>query len=163
MGSLQFLEFVCLDKHQFDLCFELKLWIPKNPFEHVRSCIVLEEKGNTPKDSWCSGFMSKDCAHSVICLKHQQKWRHIVNTGKHMILLTRKTHLTEKVLCHYKSNYQQDWNKLKQNKKHCRHDQEVVIFWHNMNRLHSPTLVKFPFGQPPYKSFCRKVGLCWGS
>jgi len=82
----------------------------------VRSCIVLEEKGNTPKDSWCNGFM------------------------------------------------QQDWNRLKQKiKKLWRHDQpEVVIFWQNKNKLHSATVVQFPFNQPSHKSFCRNVGLCWG-
>jgi hypothetical protein len=35
------------DKHQYYFCFCTKLWIPKNPYEHVRLCIVLEEKGNT--------------------------------------------------------------------------------------------------------------------
>jgi hypothetical protein len=39
---------------------------------------------------------------------------HVLNTGKHMILLTRKAHLTEKILWHYEPNYQQDWNRLKQ-------------------------------------------------
>jgi hypothetical protein len=38
----------------------------------VRSCIVLEEKGNTPKDNWCNGFMFKGYAQCVICMKQQQ-------------------------------------------------------------------------------------------
>jgi hypothetical protein len=43
---------------------------------------------------------------------------------------------------------------IKIKKKLCRHDQtEVVIFVHNKNRLHSPTLVKFPFDQPSHKGF----------
>jgi len=48
-------------------------------------------------------------------------------------------------------------------KKFCKHDQiEVVIFWQNKNRLHSITMVQFPFGQPSHKIFCRNAGL-WGS
>jgi hypothetical protein len=34
-----------------------------------------------------------------------------------MILLTRKAHLTWKVLWHFEPNYKQDWNRLKQNQK----------------------------------------------
>jgi len=94
-----------LNKHQNDFCFCTKLWIPENS---------LEEKENTPKDSWCSGFMSKYCAQSVIYMKQQEKWRHVLNTAKHMILLTRKAHLAEKILWYYEPNYQQDWNRLKQ-------------------------------------------------
>jgi hypothetical protein len=43
--------------------------------------------------------------------------------------------------------YQQDWNKFKQKiKKVWRHDQtEVVIFGQNKNKLHSATVVQFPF------------------
>jgi hypothetical protein len=37
------------------------------------SCIVFEEKGNTPKGSWCRGFVSKGCAQCVICMKQQEK------------------------------------------------------------------------------------------
>ena len=33
----------------------------------------LEEKGNTPKDSWCDGFMLNGYAQRVICMKQQQK------------------------------------------------------------------------------------------
>ena len=68
------------DKHQHDFCFCTKLWIPENPCEHVRSCIVLEKKGNTPKDSWCDGFMLNGYAQCVICMKQQQKWRYVINT-----------------------------------------------------------------------------------
>jgi hypothetical protein len=67
----------------------------------MRSCIVLEEKENTTNDSWRNGFVSKGYAQCVICMKQQQKWKHAMNTGKHMILLTRKAHLTGKVLWHY--------------------------------------------------------------
>ena len=56
-NHLNFQNSFFLDKHQHDFSFCTKLWIPKNTCEHVRSCIVLEEKGNTPKDSWCDGFM----------------------------------------------------------------------------------------------------------
>ena len=73
----------------------------------MRSCIVLEERGNIPKYSWCNGFMLKGYVQCVICMKQQQKWRHVMNTGKHMILLTRKAHLTMKVLWNFKPHYQQ--------------------------------------------------------
>jgi hypothetical protein len=33
-------------------------------------------------------------------MKQQQKLKHAMNTGQHMILLTRKAHLTGKVLWH---------------------------------------------------------------
>ena len=42
--------------------FVLKPWFPKNHYENMGSCIVFREKGNTPNNSWCSGFMSKGCA-----------------------------------------------------------------------------------------------------
>jgi len=78
--------------------FVLNFEFPKNLCEHVQSYVVLEEKGNTPKDSWRIGFMFKGYAQCVICMKQQQKWRHVMNTGKHMILLKRKAHWTGKVL-----------------------------------------------------------------
>jgi hypothetical protein len=31
-----------------------------------------EEKGNTPKDSWRNGFMLKDYALCVICMRQEQ-------------------------------------------------------------------------------------------
>jgi hypothetical protein len=61
----------------------------------------LEEKENTPKDFWHNGFMFKGYAQCVICMKQQQKGRHVMNTKKHMILLTRKANLIEKLLWHY--------------------------------------------------------------
>jgi len=82
---------------------------------------------------------------------------------KHMILLTIKAHLTGKVLWNFESNYQQKLEQVEtKNKKFCRHDlTEVVIFFlQNKNRLHSATVVQFPFGQPSHKSFCRHAGLC---
>jgi hypothetical protein len=97
-------------------------------------------------------------------MKQQQQWRHVMNTGKHMILLTRKAHLTEKVLWHYEltDKIETGWNK--KIKKFWRHDQtEIIIFWQNKNKLHSATVVQFPFSQPSHKGFCRNAGLCWGS
>ena len=88
--SLEFPELVCLNKHQNDFCFCTKLWIPKK---------TLEEKGNTLKDSWCSGFVSKYCAQSVIYMKQQKKWKHVMNTGKHLILLTRRLFWQRKSCC----------------------------------------------------------------
>ena len=78
--------------------------------------------------------------------------------------INKKPHLTEKVLWHYKPNYQQKLEHgEKKIKKFCRHDQtEVVIFGQSKNMLHSATVMQFPFGQPSHKSFCRNVGLCWG-
>jgi hypothetical protein len=111
-NHLNFQNSVVLDKHKHVFCFCTKLWILKNPCEHVRSCIVLKEKGNIPKDSWRNGFMLKGYAQCVICMK-QQKWKHVMNIGKHMILLTRKAHLTEKVLWYYELTHKTKtgWNK----------------------------------------------------
>jgi hypothetical protein len=52
--------------------FVLNFKFPKNLCEHVRSCVVLQEKGNTPKDSWRNAFMLKGYAQCVICMKQQQ-------------------------------------------------------------------------------------------
>jgi len=95
---LNFQNTFVLDKHQYDFCFCTKSWIPKNPCEHGWSCIVLEEKGNTPKDSWRNGFIIKGYAQCVICMKQQQKMKTCHEHGKNNILLIRKTHLTEKSL-----------------------------------------------------------------
>jgi hypothetical protein len=50
-----------------------------------------------------------------MCYLHETtiKWRYVKNTGKHMILLTRKAHLTEKVLWHYELTNKTEigWNK----------------------------------------------------
>ena len=89
MNHLNFQNSFVSDKYQHDFYFCTKLWIPKNPCEHVWSCIVLEEKGNTPKDSWCYAFMLNGYAQWVICMK-QQKWRCVMKTGKHMILFNKK-------------------------------------------------------------------------
>jgi hypothetical protein len=61
------------------------------------------KKGKAPNNSWCSGFVSIECAQCVICMKahHEQK-------KKHMILLTGNAHLTKKVLWHYEPNDQQN-------------------------------------------------------
>jgi hypothetical protein len=52
--------------------FVLNFEFPKNLCEHVRSCIVLEEKENTPKDFWRNGFMVKGYAQCVICMRQKQ-------------------------------------------------------------------------------------------
>ena len=106
--------------------------------------------------------MLKGYVQCVICIKHQQKWWYVMSTGKHKILLTRKTHLTKKVLWYYKLTNKTEigWNI----KKLWRHDQtKVIIFRQNKNRLHFVPVVQFPFGQPPQKRFYENVGLCWGS
>ena len=59
------------------LVFVLKPWFPKNPCENIGSCIVFEEKGNTPKNSWCSGFMSKGCARVGVLFA----WSNNTNEG----------------------------------------------------------------------------------
>jgi hypothetical protein len=56
--SPEFPELVCLNKHQYDFCFENMhgFW---------------KKKGNTPKDSWRNGFVStKVCS---ICYLHEHK------------------------------------------------------------------------------------------
>jgi hypothetical protein len=35
-----------------------------------------------------------------------------MNTRKHMIFLTRRAHLTKKILWRYEPKHQQNWNKL---------------------------------------------------
>jgi len=91
-----------------------------------------------------------------------------MNTKKHMILLTRKATFGRESLVEFWAKLQTKtetgWNK----------NQEVLqawsnrgsylfIFLQNKNRLHSATVVQFPFSQPSRKSFCRNAGLCWGS
>jgi len=52
-------------------------------------------------------------------MKWQQKWSHIMNTRKHMNLLTRKTYLIEKVLWKYEpitNKTKTGWNKYDQTK-----------------------------------------------
>jgi hypothetical protein len=146
--SPEFSELVCLNKHQYDFCFCTKLWIPKNPCEHVRSCIVLEEKGNKPKDSWCYAFMLNGYAQCVICMK-QQKWRYVMKTGKHMILFNKKGSFDReslmKLWAKLPTKIGTGWNK----------NQEVLqawsnwggfFFFQNKNRLHYAPMVQFPFG-----------------
>jgi hypothetical protein len=62
-NHLNFQYLLVLNKHQNDFCFCTKFWIPENS---------LEEKGNTLKDSWCSGFVSKYYAYSVIYMKQKK-------------------------------------------------------------------------------------------
>jgi len=129
----------------------------------MRLCMVLEER-KTPKDSSCCSFVSKSCAQNVIYMYNNKK-ECDMNTWKHMILFNKERSFDRESLVAFWA-YQQDWNRLKQKKikKLWRHDQpEVVIFGKNKNRLHSATVVQFPFSQPSHKSFCRNVGWCWGS
>jgi len=75
-----------------------------------------------------------------------------------MILLTRKTHLIEKVLWHYDRNCRQDSNRLKYDKIKITlqtWSNRGNYFRHNKGRLHFLTLVHFPFFRAPYKSFCK--------
>ena len=65
-----------------------------------------EEKGNAPQDFGRDGFILKGYVRCVICMK-QQKWKHVMNTGKHMILSTRKAKWIGKVLWNLEPNYQQ--------------------------------------------------------
>jgi len=139
------------DKYQHDFYFCTKLWIPKNPCEHVWSCIVLEEKGNTPKDSWCYAFMLNGYAQCVICMK-QQKWRCVMKTGKHMILFNKKGSFDRenlmKLWAKLPTKIGTGWNK----------NQEVLQAWSNWGgffffffllnkkRLHYAPVVQFPFG-----------------
>jgi len=58
--------------------FILKLWFSKNPCENMGSCFFWErKKGKTPKNSWCSGFVSKKCVQYVICIKAHNEHRQI--------------------------------------------------------------------------------------
>jgi len=81
--------------------------------------------------------------------------------------LTRKAHLTSKVLWNCEPNYQHKLEQVETKiKKFCRHDQTVVFFFfflQNKNRLHYAPVVQFPFGQPSHKSFCRNTWLRRGS
>jgi hypothetical protein len=104
-NHLNFQYSLVLNKHQNDFYFCTKLWIPENS---------LEEKGNTPKDSWCSDFVSKYCAQSVIYMKQQQKMKTCHEHRKTLDLINMKALLTKKILLHCEPSYQQDWNKLKQ-------------------------------------------------
>jgi hypothetical protein len=164
MNHLNFQNSVVSDKYQHDFYFCTKLWIPKNPCEHVWSCIVLEEKGNTPKDSWCYAFMLNGYAQCVICMK-QQKWRYVMKTGKHMILFNKKGSFDKeslmKLWAKLPTKIGTGWNK----------NQEVLqawsnwggFFFQNKNRLHYAPVVQFPLGQLSHKSFYGNVVLCWGS
>ena len=83
-----------------------------------------------------------------------------------MILSTRKAHLTRKVLWSCEPNYQQKLEQVETKiKKFCKHDQTEVVFFfgQSRNRLHSATVMQFPFGQLSHKSFYENVVLCWGS
>ena len=85
-----------------------KLWIPK---KSLWTCEIMHNfgrKGKHTSDYWHNGFMSKGYAQCVICMKQKQKWRHVINTGKHMILVIRKAHLTKEVLWYYKPSCRQD-------------------------------------------------------
>jgi hypothetical protein len=64
--SLEFPELVCLDKHKYDFCF--------CTFE------IMHSFGNTMKNSWFNGFISKEC--DCVGMKQQRKWRHIMNIKK---------------------------------------------------------------------------------
>jgi hypothetical protein len=135
-----------------------KFEFPKIICEQVRSCIILEGKGNILVVSWVKVMLSV-----LLAWNNKKQWRHIMNTRKHMILLIKQGLWTKKVLRHEQvmDKTKRGWNQNK--KKFYRYDQtEVVISVHNKNRLHSPTLVKFPLDQPSYDSFCRNTGLCWG-
>jgi hypothetical protein len=123
-----------------------KLWIPK---KYLWTCEIMHNfgrKGKHTNDYWHNGFMSKGYAQCVICMKQKQKWRHVINTGKHMILVIRKAHLTKGgIISQVADKTKIDWNTTK-SKLFCGHDQtEAIIFGHNRNRLHSPTLVKILF------------------
>jgi len=140
-----------------------KLWIPKKSLWTCAIMHSLRRKGKHSKSYWRNGVMLKGYAQCVICMKQQKKWRHVMNIEKYMILLTRNAHLTKKVLWYTSlpTRLKQVETKIK---KFWRHDQtEVVIFGQNKNRLHSATVVQFPYGHLSHKSFCRNVGLCWGS
>jgi len=94
--SLEFSELVCLNKHQHDFCFVLNFEFPKIL---MKTFMVLEKKGNTPKDSWRNGFVStKVCS---VCYLNEHKKRN------HMILLTRKAHWTRKILWNFEPNNRQ--------------------------------------------------------
>jgi hypothetical protein len=128
--------------------------------EHVRSCVVLGEKGNTPKDSWRNGFMLKGYAQCVFAWDsnkmkafHEHRKTHDLINKKRLIWQRKSCGILSQIT----NKTETSWNR--KIKKFCRYDwTEVVMFWQNKNRLHSSTVVQFPFG-----SFCRNAGLCWGS
>jgi len=99
--SLEFSELVYQNKHQFDFCFCIKTLISqKSLWKHGVMLFFFGDKKKGKHQRilgvvvlWVEGVFSMLFA-----------WRHIMNTGKHMILLTGKAHLTEKVLWHYKLN-----------------------------------------------------------
>jgi hypothetical protein len=141
-----------------------KLWIPK---KSLWTCAIMHSFGRKWKHN------TKILGAMVSCLKvmldvlfawnNNKKWRHVTNTGKTHDLISKKDSFDRGSLVALWA-YQQDWNRLKQKIKFCRHDRtEAVMFWQNKNMLHSATVVQFPFDQPSHKSFCRNAGLCWGS
>jgi hypothetical protein len=71
--SPEFSELVCLNKHQYDFCFVLNFEFPKI---RMKTFMVLEKKGNTPKDSWRNGFVSTKVCSVCYLHEHTKKKTH---------------------------------------------------------------------------------------
>jgi hypothetical protein len=56
-------------QNQFDFCFVLKRWFPKNHCENMGLCLFFGKKRKTLKNSWYTSFVSKRCGRYVICMK----------------------------------------------------------------------------------------------
>jgi len=109
---------------------------------------------------WRNGFMFKGYAQCVICMKQQQKERHVRDNKKKLIWQRNSCGILSQIT----NKIGTGWNK----------NQEVLQAWSNKGRffffflqnkniLHTALVVQFPFSQPSHKSFFRNVVLCWGS
>ena len=61
-------------------------------------------KGNTLKNSWCSGFVSKGCADVGVLCETTTKNKACREHEKTHDLIKKRAHLTKKVLWHYESS-----------------------------------------------------------
>jgi hypothetical protein len=98
--SPKFPELVCLNKHQHDFCFVLNFEFPKIL---VKTCMVLEERGNTPKDSWRNGFMFKGYVQRVICMKQQKKMKACHEHRKTHDLINKKGSVDKETLVEFQA------------------------------------------------------------
>jgi hypothetical protein len=84
-NHLNFQNFVCFGQTP-TWFLSTKLWIPKKLYEHVRSCIILKEKGET--HSWFRGW--RLC---LVCYLHEMATKmkaRYESTRKHMVLFNKK-------------------------------------------------------------------------
>jgi hypothetical protein len=100
---LNFPELVCWNKHQFEFFFCIKTLISLQSLWKHRVMLVFWKKREKHQRILGAVVLWVKSVFSMLFA-----WKHIMNIEKHVILLTGKTHLTEKVLWHYELNCQQD-------------------------------------------------------